>query len=188
MSFVDLEISIDELGEFDLSLDSDGDFSTVSGYETAIQMSILCERRANADQVKKPSLRRGWLGNEDSSVSGFEIGSLIWLYYQQRLTSDVASGIEVAARDGLNWFLEDNLVEDIKVITNITKDTISLNVDFSIDNAPVETYNFVLWERTQSTTVKSVFVFGESVSGDLRSVSGGEYRSVSGGDYREVGI
>jgi phage gp46-like protein len=95
-------------------------------------------------------MRRGWLGNEDGEIAGFEIGSLIWLYYQQRLTSNTRNGIEVAATDALRWFLDENLVENITAITVITKDKISLDVDFSVTNAPVETSNFVLWQRTQS--------------------------------------
>ena len=43
-----------------------------------------------------------------------------------------------------------NLVENITARTVITKDKISLDVDFSVTNAPVETSNFVLWQRTQS--------------------------------------
>jgi len=188
MSFVDLQLCIDSLGDFDLELNEQGDFAHVEGYETAIQMSVLCERRASADQVPVPYLRRGWCGNEDSEFAGFEIGSLIWLYYQQRLTSEVSNGIEVAARDGLRWFLDDNLVEDLTVETNITKDTVSLTVNFYVANAPVETRDFILWERTKSTTIKPAQEVSSGVSGDLRIVSGGDYRSVAGGGYREVGL
>ena len=150
IKFSDIKLARDSNGSYDLAIADDGDIAWVEGYETAIQMSVLCERRASADVVSLPSMRRGWLGNEDGEIAGFEIGSLIWLYYQQRLTSNTRNGIEVAATDALRWFLDENLVENITARTVITKDKISLDVDFSVTNAPVETSNFVLWQRTQS--------------------------------------
>tara|TARA_R110002074_G_scaffold386474_1_gene568194 strand:- start:10395 stop:12482 length:2088 start_codon:yes stop_codon:yes gene_type:complete len=158
IKFSDIKLARDSNGSYDLAIADDGDIAWVEGYETAIQMSVLCERRASADVVSLPSMRRGWLGNEDGEIAGFEIGSLIWLYYQQRLTSNTRNGIEVAATDALRWFLDENLVENITTSAVIAKDSITLDVSFSVTNAPVETRNFVLWERTRSGNDIPVYV------------------------------
>ena len=151
MTFVDLEFTQDQNGDYDLSIGEDGDFASVDGYDTALMMSLLCERRAIASQVFEPSLRRGWLGNENSREDGFEQGSLVWLYEQARLNSDTTNGIEVYAAQGFQWLLDDNLVQSIELGASILRDgAIELDVNYYVANAPVETRNYRLWQNTGS--------------------------------------
>lgn len=148
MDIIDLKFTQGQDGVFDLSIADNGDLETVDGYDTAIQMSIFCERRASADQVPTPYLRRGWIGNETGEIADFEIGSLLWLYEQARLTSETVNGVEVAANDGLAWLLEDNLVQAIQSSIGIRGVGIDLEIEFLTANGPVETRNFKLWQNT----------------------------------------
>ena len=48
---IDLAFIQDSDGIFDLAIADNGDFETVDGFDTAISMSILCERRASAPRA-----------------------------------------------------------------------------------------------------------------------------------------
>jgi len=145
---IDVRISQEQNGSFDLSVGANGDLETVAGFDTAILMSVFCERRASADQVPTPRLRRGWIGNEDGDDPDFEIGSLIWLYEQARLNSDTANGVESHANTALAWFLEDNLLTQIETEASFSGAGVSLLVIFRTETGPVETRNFELWKNT----------------------------------------
>ena len=58
---------------FDIALAEDGDLLTVNSFDTALKMSLFCERRASAAEEGVPELRRGWIGNEANDVSNFEM-------------------------------------------------------------------------------------------------------------------
>ena len=145
---IDISFSQDTSGLYDLEISENGDFQTVAGFDTALLMSIYCERRASASQVPDVSRRRGWIGNEDGEIEGFEIGSLVWLYYQARAISATANGIDSAAREGLQWLLDDGYANRIDVKSDVYADSVLLDVTISIVNKPVETRNFELWQNT----------------------------------------
>ena len=148
---VDIAFIQDQNGIFDWDIADNGDFVTTSGFDSALSMSLLCERRASEAQVPTPRYRRGWIGNADSDFVDFEIGSLIWLYDQKRMTSDTANGIKSEANAGVAWFLEDELVTTITSTVSFKNSTTTLTITFSIPNGPVETRNFELWRETGIT-------------------------------------
>lgn len=148
MLIIDVKFNQDLNGDYDIGLTADGDIQTVDGFDTAILMSIYCERRALASQVPASASRRGWIGNENNDEEGFEIGSLVWLYEQARLTSDTANGIKSEADAGLEWMLQDNLLNAIFSNVIFSRDNVSLQVDFIVATGPAETRIFELWKNT----------------------------------------
>jgi len=111
-------------------------------------MSLFCERRATASQVPEPARRRGWIGNAQGDIQDFEIGSLLWLYYQSRLSSAVANGVESAAVECLKWLLDDDLANRIESETDFRGVSVDLILTIHVVNKPVEIRNFELWKNT----------------------------------------
>ena len=72
----------------------------------------------------------------------------MWLYYQARAISATANGIDSAAREGLQWLLDDGYANRIDVKSDVYADSVLLDVTISIVNKPVETRNFELWQNT----------------------------------------
>ena len=134
---------------FDIAYNSDGELATVLGFDTAIQMSILSQQRATVDEVAVPELRRGWIGSLDAD---FEPGSKIWLFDQARRIGRTLSDIKAAGEAGVQWFLDEKLVDQIEVTTEFTTDGILLTVLFVIENRPTETALFELWKFSGATT------------------------------------
>lgn len=123
---IDIKLVDSGLGYVDIEINEKGDIATTDGLDTTIAMSIFCERRADIDEVLKPSRRRGWWGNELATIPGFEQGSKLWLLDQARLTpNNVNEGRDFVAA-GLEWMIEDGVVDDVTVTTN--RDNAQLNI------------------------------------------------------------
>jgi phage gp46-like protein len=125
---IDLKLVDSGLGYIDLNLTGEGDLETTTGLDTTLMMSIFCERRATADEVLKPSRRRGWWGNELNDVPGFEQGSKFWLLEQARLSREnVAAGRDFVSQ-GIEWMDEDNVINGSEVTTTREGETLNLNI------------------------------------------------------------
>jgi len=132
---------------FDLDIGVDGDILSVDFFDSAIIVSLFAERRANESEVAVSRLRRGWIGNE--STPDFEIGSKIWLFEQSRLTITVLNEIIIAARDALQWLVDDGFataIESVEAV--ITPNGINLEVVINRPNSEVDRRFFTLWDNT----------------------------------------
>lgn len=139
-------------GVFDISFDSEGDITTNDFLDTAILMSIFCERRATPDEVPEPHRRRGWIGNE--STPEFEIGSKVWLYEQARVTRTTINGLESEIFNGLEWMVEDSIAVELgpnDVTVSVNEDGVfAATIPAFRSNSKVGNAYFTLWENTGS--------------------------------------
>lgn len=130
-------------GLYDFQLDDNGDIKTADMFDTAVLMSIFCERRASSSEVPNSNQRRGWIGNE-SYDDGFENGSKFWLYEQARMTRTMLNGVETAIANGLRWFIEDGIATDITVAAEFN----GLTVEIKRPNSNVDKRYYELWNNT----------------------------------------
>ena len=146
-TITDLRMTLTNEGYYDFSI-SDGDLETVSGFESAILMSLLAERRASSSEISQPQKRRGWIGNEMNDFVNFEIGAKIWLLSQARLTQDTMNKSVDFTRDGLQWFIDDNYSERIDVSGAIRNNSIILAIIFYNKNDIIARVGFDIWRQT----------------------------------------
>jgi len=133
-------------GLYDFSLTDDGDILTEDFFDTAILMSIFCEKRAADSEVPVSHLRRGWQGNE--STPGFEIGSKIWLFHQARIDRNTLNGINSAADESLQWMIDDNITISVRSESVFEDDAINLETEIERPNSKVEHRYFELWQNS----------------------------------------
>ena len=124
---LDLEIERRDDGFFDLVIE-DGDFKTSTSLQTPIFMSLFEERRADQSEQPVPRLRRGWWGNELNPISGFEMGSKLWLLFQSQRTDRALNLSEVYARESLDWLVADGIVPSIEIFSEFTENGIMINM------------------------------------------------------------
>lgn len=75
-------------GIYDLVIDGEK-IKETNSLQTAIAMSIFMEKRASEDESPLPEYRRGWWGNLNNDIDGYEIGSKFWLLEQARAGNDI---------------------------------------------------------------------------------------------------
>lgn len=117
-------------GYWDLDIEN-GDFAKTDSLDTALYMSVFCEKRAN--KISEPTLRRGHFSNQFNLVSGYEVGSLFWLYTEQAKNTDsILTLIESAVTDGLRWLIDDGIISKTNV--RATKSNTQVNIDIELIN------------------------------------------------------
>jgi len=145
---IDTKLTQDEFGAFDLTI-VDGDFESVEGFDTALNLSLLTDARAPENRVAIPENRRGWLGDLNSPVVDRKLGSLNWLLNQRRLTQDTLNDAVSINRDALNWFVEDGIAKTIEVTGEIVpRQGIALTIIITTFDGRTETHYVPLWEVT----------------------------------------
>lgn len=136
----DIKLKQDENGTWDIDF-LNGDFELTDSLDTAVYMSVFCEKRASSSEVKEPRLRRGHFTNEFSNVQGYEIGSKLWLFTQQaKNTEKNLASIEETITNGLKWMIEDNIISksDVKA----TKENTRVRIEITLTSKTKEASNY----------------------------------------------
>lgn len=110
-----MDITLDWLdGALDVAL-LDGDLATDDGLRTAVALSLLCDRRAEADDVLPDgtSDRRGWWADAIADQDGDRWGSRLWLLSREKALPEVRRRAEAYAREALDWLLEDGVAAEV---------------------------------------------------------------------------
>lgn len=117
-------------GYWDISFEKN-DIAKVSGLDTAIYMSVFCEKRATNSMVSNPVLRRGHFSN--IFYENYEIGSYAWYYSQQPKTESNRSLLEDSIKQGLQWLIDDSIISEIDVTVSITKNGYNIDINTIAD-------------------------------------------------------
>lgn len=86
------------------------------GLETAVLISLFSDRRITVEKL--PDLetdRRGWWADTISEIENDKIGSELWLYDREKITTQTLVGLSQACEDALNWLVEDGVADNIEV-------------------------------------------------------------------------
>ena len=152
----DALIKPDNFGNYDLALNADGtDFESAEGFESAIPVSLFTDARAPASAVADPKRRRGWVGNILTIDDNRELGSLIWLYDQGRITAELLNNIRNVVVASLAWMLEDGILTGVEVKVKVDGPR-AIRVSALLTGVDNNVNQFsVLWRRTNPANLAS---------------------------------
>lgn len=88
-----------------------GDLALDEGLRTALLVSLLTDRRADADDVLPlgETDRRGWPGDLLERDPSDWIGSKLWLHFPGKRTEQTRLAMEAAAREAIAWVERDQV-------------------------------------------------------------------------------
>jgi len=138
MAIIDIALVKTANEYLDIAFADTGDFLLTEGLDTTLDMSILEQRRADASEVVRPELRRGWWGNTLNDLA-FEIGSKLWLLSQARKTQSTLNSAEDYAQNALEWMLDDDIIDDVNVIAYFENNTMYIKIDLLKQNNLIHT-------------------------------------------------
>lgn len=107
------------------------DLASDAGLITAALLSLLLDRRAEADDTPPSGDerdRRGWWADQFAPIEGDKIGSRLWLLARSKRQADAALRAEEYAREALAWMLEDRVVSWIDVTIETTTHALMIGV------------------------------------------------------------
>lgn len=145
---IDLKLITTPGNYYDISFDETGDYLMTEGLDTAIIMSLFCEKRAAASDVPRPELQRGWWGNLFNDVQNYQQGSLLWLLYQAKKIPDTLNRARTYGQDGMSWFIDDGFADKIEFTSEYSLDGIRLTGHLFRSQNIVQSFSYELWQKT----------------------------------------
>lgn len=130
-------------GKYDIDFVDNGDIIQDDGLETAIDMSLLLDKRADESEVPQPFFRGGYWGTE---INGMDFSKL-WLISGRRTQDKLNLAIEFA-NAALDWLIEQEYASAVNTTAEFMENGISLGVTISKINDIVLNKNYNLWLNT----------------------------------------
>jgi phage gp46-like protein len=110
----DVKLTFDDsIGEYDLRI-VNGDIEADDGLETAVVLSLFCDRRVPDGEAKPEHARNrhGWWADE-TLPDNDQIGSLLWLLQRGKITDEMIKRAKEYAEDALSWMITDGVAESV---------------------------------------------------------------------------
>jgi phage gp46-like protein len=110
-----------DLDGYDIQIDAArGDFVREDTLSTAVLLSLLCDRTAQAHEVARGDDRRGWWADAYATVNVEQakpdsFGSRLWLLMREKQLPETLQRLRAYIREALQWIVEDGLARKLDV-------------------------------------------------------------------------
>lgn len=117
---------------------SGADLLADDGLDTAVILSLFCDRRAASDDgIPLDADPRGWWGDTFADVQGDLIGSRLWLLGREKQLQSVAQRAQGYAAEALAWLVQDGVASAVSVDAEwIAQGTLGLSVSIQRPTQP----------------------------------------------------
>lgn len=147
----DVLIRANSDGLYDLVVEGNS-FASAGGFETAIPVSLFTDARAPSALVSEPQNRRGWIGNLLTASTMRQLGSILWVLDQARITQETLNVARLAAQDAFQWMIDDGAA--LSVFVNLTRSSGGIIIAISItDTSNVVNRYQTLWRSTDASVI-----------------------------------
>jgi phage gp46-like protein len=133
----------------DLFLDG-ARLATDDGLQTAIIVSLMTNRRADADDpLPAPGERGGWWGDVLAGAAGDRIGSRLWLLAREKRLQSVIARAREYVIEALAWLIEDGVARTVEVSAEAQgEQTLAFGVFITRPEGPGRQRFDFTWEAT----------------------------------------
>lgn len=148
----DILIRANSDGLYDFVIEGN-EFASAGGFETAIPVSLFTDARAPAALVSEPQYRRGWIGNLLTAATMRQLGSILWVLDQSRITQERLNVARLAAQDAFQWMVDDGVALGVKIDVQ-RNSVIGIIVFIEItDTSNVVSRYQTLWRATDASVI-----------------------------------
>jgi phage gp46-like protein len=148
----DVLIRANSDGLYDLVIDGNL-FASAGGFETAIPVSLFTDARAPAALVSEPQNRRGWIGNLMTAATMRQLGSILWILDQARITQETLNIARLAVQDAFQWMVDDGVALGVLVdVTRAPKGALLITIQITDTSNVVSRYQ-TLWRATDASVI-----------------------------------
>ena len=100
---------------FDMAL-AGADLAVDKTFASPTLVSLMCDRLAEAYEVRQGEDRRGWWADA-FAANNHKTGSRMWLLEREKQLPSVLVRCKQYCEEALQWFVEDGLVDKVTVAT-----------------------------------------------------------------------
>lgn len=103
---------------------ADRDVDRDAGIETAVMLTLLTDKRAEAgDPLPDGSgYKGGWWGDSFPVVPDYKMGTKLWLLQRSKTLSEIPAIAKEYLNDGFKWMIEDGIVKSVEVAVERRRD------------------------------------------------------------------
>lgn len=148
----DILIRANSDGLYDFVIEGN-EFASAGGFETAIPVSLFTDARAPAALVSEPRYRRGWIGNLMTAATMRQLGSILWVLDQSRITQERLNVARLAAQDAFQWMIDDGVALNVFVDVTQTASTGFIITIQITDTSNVVSRYQTLWRATDASVI-----------------------------------
>lgn len=109
-----------EIGMLDIAIDGT-DLLAEDTLASAVMLSLLSDRTAQAHDVDAGGDRRGWWADAYADVDGDAFGSRLWLLGRNKQLPGVVQQARAYIAEALQWMITDGLVRALEVTAFIPR-------------------------------------------------------------------
>lgn len=126
-----------------------GDLITNKDLQSAIIISLLCNRLAEVGDVPTGTDRQGWWGDTYLTNNGFLIGSRLWLLHRANATQETANLAQSYCLEALQWLITQGVANSISVQAEINGlYALLISIQIYKPDTTVETFQFeYVWSQ-----------------------------------------
>lgn len=148
----DILIRANSDGLYDFVIEGN-EFASAGGFETAIPVSLFTDARAPAALVSEPQYRRGWIGNLMTAATMRQLGSILWVLDQSRITQERLNVARLAAQDAFQWMVDDGVALGVKI--DVQRNSVTGIIVFIeiTDTSNVVSRYQTLWRATDASVI-----------------------------------
>ncbi len=148
----DVLIRANNDGLYDLVIEGN-EFASAGGFETAIPVSLFTDARAPAALVAEPQNRRGWIGNLMTAATMRQLGSILWVLDQTRITQETLNIARLAAQDAFQWMIDDGIALGVLIsLARSSQTGIIITIQITDTSNVVSRYQ-TLWRATDASAI-----------------------------------
>jgi phage gp46-like protein len=148
----DVLIRANSDGLYDFVVDGNV-FASAGGFETAIPVSLFTDARAPAALVPDPQYRRGWIGNLLTASTMRQLGSILWVLDQTRITRETLNVARLAAQDAFQWMIDDGIALGVLIdVTQAGTTGFLIHIQITDTSNVVSRYQ-TLWRATDASVI-----------------------------------
>lgn len=150
MNLIDLKIEEQADTTYDLVEGDSGDLEGTYGFDTAILTSVLTDGRASESEVSEARWRRGWLGDTVPVIEGVELGSLLWVWTEQRkMLLENRNGAVDSVEKALSWLVDFTYAKSVEVSGRLVPQGYGyIDVVVTSFSGATDTLNVPIWKAT----------------------------------------
>lgn len=128
----DIALTLSGYGVGDIAIER-YDLERDDGLETAVILSLFCDRRATPEQLPAELPAddlRGWWGDIKPEADGDLIGSHLWLLAREKQLPGTLAKAKQYATEALEWMIDDKVAERVAVRTSYpTRNWMLMEID-----------------------------------------------------------
>ena len=113
---------------FDLSINAaTADFAREDTLQTAVVLSLMCDRSAQAHEAAAGADRRGWWADAFRQVNPIDragtesFGSRLWLLLREKQIPQTRERVRDYVQEALAWMVEDGMAQAVDVVVFVPR-------------------------------------------------------------------